>query len=39
LYPSALTRAIQIGIAAFVVAVNLYIYGHLLRSRKGRRTK
>ena len=39
LYPSALTRAIQVGIAAFVVAVNLCIYGHLLRSRKGGRTK
>ena len=39
LYPSALTRATQVGIAAFVVAVNLYIYGHLLRSRKGGRTK
>ena len=34
LYPSALTRTIQVGIAAIVIAVNLYIYGYLLRGRK-----
>ena len=39
LYPSALTRAIQVGIAAIVIAVNLYIYGYLLRTRKSESTK
>ena len=39
LYPSALTRTIQVGIAAIVIAVNLYIYGYLLRTRKSESTK
>jgi hypothetical protein len=34
LYPSALTRTIQIGLGALVIAVNLYVYGYLLRSRR-----
>ena len=39
LYPSALTRTIQVGIAAIVIAVNLYIYGYLLRTPKSKSTK
>jgi hypothetical protein len=39
LYPSALTRTIQVGIGAIVIAVNLLIYGCLLRSRKSESTK
>jgi hypothetical protein len=39
LYPSALTRPIQIGIGAIVIAVNLYIYGYLLRRRRSVRTQ
>ena len=39
LYPSALTRTIQVGLGAIVIAVNLYIYGYLLRGRKSESTK
>jgi hypothetical protein len=35
LYPSALTRTIQVALGAVVIAVNLSIYGYLLRSRGG----
>jgi hypothetical protein len=38
LYPSALTRTIQVALGALVIAVNLYIYGYLLRSRRSVRT-
>ena len=34
LYPSALTRTIQVALGAVVIAVNLAIYGYLLRSRR-----
>ena len=34
MYPSALTRTIQVGIGVILMAVNLCIYGYLLRSRK-----
>ena len=39
LYPSALTRTIQVAIGAIVIAVNLYVYGYLLRSRRSESTK
>jgi hypothetical protein len=39
LYPSALTRTIQVGLGAIVIAVNLYIYGYLLRGRRSESTK
>jgi hypothetical protein len=39
LYPSALTRTIQVGLGAIVIAVNLSIYGYLLRARKSESTK
>ena len=34
LYPSALTRTIQVALGIIVIAVNLAIYGYLLRSRR-----
>jgi hypothetical protein len=34
LYPSALTRTIQVGLGAIVIAVNLCIYGYLLKRRR-----
>jgi hypothetical protein len=34
LYPSALTRAIQVVLGIIVIAVNLGIYGYLLRRRR-----
>ena len=34
LYPSALTRTIQVALGAVVIAVNLGIYGYLIRSRR-----
>jgi hypothetical protein len=37
LYPSALTRTIQVALGAVVIAVNLAIYGYLLRSRRSLR--
>jgi uncharacterized membrane protein YhhN len=37
LYPSALTRTIQVGLGAVVIAVNLGIYGYLLRRRRSLR--
>jgi hypothetical protein len=38
LYPSALTRTIQVALGIIVIAVNLGIYGYLLRSRRSVRT-
>jgi hypothetical protein len=38
LYPSALTRTIQVGLGAIVIAVNLCIYGYLLKRRRSVRT-
>jgi hypothetical protein len=38
LYPSALTRTVQLVMGAFVIVVNLCIYGYLLRSRRSVRT-
>jgi hypothetical protein len=38
LYPSALTRTIQVALGAVVIAVNLAIYGYLLRIRRSVRT-
>ena len=38
LYPSALTRTIQVVLGAIVIAVNLGIYGYLLRIRRSVRT-
>jgi hypothetical protein len=35
LYPSALTRDIQLLLGALVIGVNLAIYGYVLRSRRG----
>jgi hypothetical protein len=37
LYPSALTRTIQVALGAVVIAVNLAIYGYLLRRRRSLR--
>jgi hypothetical protein len=34
LYPSALTRTIQVALGIIVIAVNLGIYGYLIRSRR-----
>jgi hypothetical protein len=38
LYPSALTRTIQLVLGALVIVVNLCIYGYLLRRRRSVRT-
>jgi hypothetical protein len=38
LYPSALTRTIQVVLGIIVIAVNLGIYGYLLRRRRSLRT-
>jgi hypothetical protein len=38
LYPSALTRTIQVALGIIVIAVNLAIYGYLLRRRRSVRT-
>ena len=38
LYPSALTRTIQVALGIIVIAVNLGIYGYLLRRRRSVRT-
>jgi hypothetical protein len=38
LYPSALTRTIQLVLGTLVIVVNLCIYGYLLRSRRSVRT-
>jgi hypothetical protein len=38
LYPSALTRTIQVALGVIVIAVNLCIYGYLFRSRRSVRT-
>jgi Protein of Unknown function (DUF2784) len=38
LYPSALTRTIQLVLGALVIVVNLGIYGYLLRRRRSVRT-
>jgi uncharacterized protein DUF2784 len=38
LYPSALTRTMQLVLGALVIVVNLCIYGYLLRSRRSVRT-
>jgi hypothetical protein len=38
LYPSALTRTIQVALGIIVIAVNLGIYGYLVRSRRSGRT-
>jgi hypothetical protein len=38
LYPSALTRTIQVALGIIVIVVNLGIYGYLLRSRRSVRT-
>jgi hypothetical protein len=38
LYPSALTRTIQVGLGAIVIAVNLCIYGYLLKRHRSVRT-
>ena len=37
LYPSALTRTIQVALGIIVIAVNLGIYGYLIRSRRSLR--
>ena len=37
LYPSALTRTIQVALGIIVIAVNLAIYGYLLRRRRSLR--
>ena len=37
LYPSALTRTIQVALGIIVIAVNLGIYGYLLRRRRSLR--
>jgi hypothetical protein len=38
LYPSALTRTVQLVMGAFVIVVNLCVYGYLLRIRRSVRT-
>jgi hypothetical protein len=38
LYPSALTRGIQLLLGSFVVVLNLAIYAYLLRRKRGMRT-
>jgi hypothetical protein len=38
LYPSALTRTIQVVLGIIVIAVNLGIYGYLLRRQRSLRT-
>jgi hypothetical protein len=38
LYPSALTRTVQLVMGAFVIVVNLCVYGYLLRIRHSVRT-
>jgi hypothetical protein len=38
LYPTALTRTIQLVLGTLVIVVNLCIYGYLLRSRHSVRT-
>lgn len=37
LYPSALTRTIQVALGIIVIAVNLGIYGYLIRRRRSLR--
>ena len=37
LYPSALTRTLQVALGIIVIAVNLAIYGYLLRRRRSLR--
>ena len=37
LYPSALTRTIQVALGIIVIAVNLGIYGYLIRTRRSLR--
>jgi hypothetical protein len=34
LYPGALTRGIQIGLGVLVLALNLLVYGYLIRTRR-----
>jgi len=36
LYPEALTRAVQLALGAGVLAVNFFVYGHVLRARRTR---
>jgi hypothetical protein len=36
LYPSALTRTVQVVLGAMVVAVNLFVYVYLVRKTKAR---
>jgi hypothetical protein len=38
LYPSALTRNVQLVLGGLVIVINLCIYGYLLRSRRAVRT-
>jgi uncharacterized protein DUF2784 len=38
LYPSALTRTVQVVLGCVVIAINLIIYGYLLRTRRSVQT-
>lgn len=37
IYPEGLTRGVQVALGAFVIGLNLAVYLHLLRKKKGER--